>query len=77
MRPARADDEDTPRTRPDDAERSATPAEPRDAGTGTGRRRSGEPVLPTRAAEDAPERWGDPDDSNDERLRRDVPPHWA
>jgi len=37
------------------------------------------PVLPTRAWADMDEAWGDrrEDDSNDERLLRDKPPHWA
>ncbi|MFZ9744403.1 MAG: hypothetical protein ACO3BY_02605 [Aquiluna sp.] len=29
------------------------------------------------ASEDRPERWGDGDDSNDDRLRDDKPPHWG
>ncbi|CAB4548191.1 MAG: hypothetical protein F2536_04165 [Actinobacteria bacterium] len=29
------------------------------------------------ATEDRPERWGDGDDSNDDRLRDDKPPHWG
>lgn len=35
-----------------------------------------EPVLPTRAAEDSDAAWGDAEDSNDARLRDNVPPHW-
>lgn len=38
--------------------------------------RGGDPVLPTRAAEDTPEAWGEQPDSNDRRLRDNVPPHW-
>jgi hypothetical protein len=36
------------------------------------------PVLPDRAAEDSDAAWGDEerDDSNDERLERERPPHW-
>ncbi|WP_022882470.1 hypothetical protein [Gryllotalpicola ginsengisoli] len=33
------------------------------------------PALPPRA--EAPEERGERDDSNDERLRRDLPPHWG
>ncbi len=36
------------------------------------------PLLPDRAAEDDPERWGDRDRSEDDadrRLRDEVPPH--
>ncbi len=40
-----------------------------------------EPVLPVRAAEDTDRAWGgawrESDDSNDERLLRDKPPHWS
>jgi hypothetical protein len=32
-------------------------------------------VLPERAAEDDPARWGEEED-DDERLLGDVPPHW-
>jgi hypothetical protein len=35
--------------------------------------RNGEPV---RAADDEDAAWGDRADSNDEQLRRDVPPHY-
>lgn len=33
-------------------------------------------VLPTSADSDSFRAWGDSDDSNDERLRREKPPHW-
>lgn len=34
-------------------------------------------ALPDRAAEDSDRAWGEHgEDSNDDRLRRDVPPHW-
>lgn len=33
-------------------------------------------VLPTGSDEDSYRAWGDSDDSNDERLRREKPPHW-
>lgn len=29
-----------------------------------------------RASEDTDRAWGDGSDSNDDRLRRDLPPHW-
>lgn len=36
-----------------------------------------EPVTPRRSADDSDTGWGDrPTESNDERLLRDVPPHW-
>jgi hypothetical protein len=31
---------------------------------------------PTRAKDDTDEAWGDRGNSNDEQLKRDVPPHW-
>jgi hypothetical protein len=31
----------------------------------------------TRASEDTDRAWGDGVDSNDDRLRRDLPPHWG
>ena len=34
------------------------------------------PLIPDRSADDSDTGWGDGSDSNDERLRRDVPPHW-
>ncbi|MCC2307171.1 hypothetical protein [Cellulomonas chengniuliangii] len=34
------------------------------------------PLIPERSADDSDTGWGDGSDSNDERLRRDVPPHW-
>ncbi|GIG24610.1 hypothetical protein [Cellulomonas denverensis] len=36
------------------------------------------PVTPRRSADDSDTGWGDrPADSNDDRLIRDVPPHWG
>jgi hypothetical protein len=37
-----------------------------------------EPVLPDRGTDDTDRGWGEPpdDDDPDERLRREVPPHW-
>lgn len=34
------------------------------------------PLVPDRSADDSDTGWGDGYDSNDERLLRDVPPHW-
>lgn len=35
------------------------------------------PALPVRSLDDGDLGWGGvPDESNDERLRQDVPPHW-
>ena len=35
-------------------------------------------ILPTKAAEDDPRRWGDaPDDDHDAWLREQKPPHWG
>ncbi|GAA1498180.1 hypothetical protein [Paeniglutamicibacter kerguelensis] len=34
------------------------------------------PVLPERAAEDDPRRWGDADDDLGEWMRSQRPPHW-
>lgn len=35
-----------------------------------------EKAVPFRAADDSDVGWGDADDANDDRLRRDKPPHW-
>jgi hypothetical protein len=32
--------------------------------------------APVRAGEDTDRAWGDASDSNDDRLKSDVPPHW-
>ena len=34
------------------------------------------PLIPDRSADDSDTGWHESSDSNDERLRRDVPPHW-
>jgi hypothetical protein len=35
------------------------------------------PLIPTRSSDDSDTGWGErPDDANDDRLLRDVPPHW-
>lgn len=57
-------------------------AEPTSAGVPgqVGARRSTDaPILPTRAWSDTDEAWGDrrDDDSNDQRLLREKPPHWS
>jgi hypothetical protein len=44
------------------------PRTPATAGTGA-------PILPDRVAEDAPEPGSD--ESNDDRIAGDVPPHWG
>ena len=36
-----------------------------------------EPLFDEPASDDRPEVWGDSDDSNDDRLRDDKPPHWG
>ena len=38
----------------------------------------GEPVIPSRSADDSDVGWheGSGESTNDERLRRDDPPHW-
>ena len=38
----------------------------------------GDPVIPARSADDSDVGWHEKagDSTNDERLRRDVPPHW-
>gem|GEM_PF-5781955 len=33
-------------------------------------------VLPSSPEHDSARAWGDTDDSNDERLRHEKPPHW-
>ncbi|MEN0129329.1 MAG: hypothetical protein AAGC49_07810, partial [Brevundimonas sp.] len=35
-----------------------------------------EPALPVRALDDSDVGWGEASDANDDRLRRDKPPHW-
>jgi len=35
-----------------------------------------EPLIPERSADDSDAGWHESSDSNDDRLRRDVPPHW-
>jgi hypothetical protein len=35
-----------------------------------------EPAIPVRSADDTDVGWGEASDANDDRLRRDKPPHW-
>jgi hypothetical protein len=35
------------------------------------------PILPERTRDDTGPGWGESDDSNDDRLFEDRPPHWA
>ena len=39
--------------------------------------KSKQPLFEEKAFEDTASAWGDPDDSNDDRLRDDKPPHWG
>ena len=39
--------------------------------------RKAQPLFDEKAFEDTPQAWGDDDDSNDDRLRDDKPPHWG
>ncbi|WP_423184974.1 hypothetical protein [Arthrobacter sp. NyZ413] len=42
------------------------------------RRRAAGGILPKKASEDDPRRWGDePDDDRDAWLREQRPPHWG
>ncbi|GAB3803862.1 hypothetical protein GCM10028798_23440 [Humibacter antri] len=43
----------------------------------SGERSGGATDVPVRAAEDTDRAWGDRSDSNDDRLKRDLPPHWG
>lgn len=54
------------------------PTEPRPGTTPPTRRTVDDaPVIPGRSADDSDTGWGDErSDSNDDRLLRDVPPHW-
>jgi len=38
---------------------------------------SEEAPLPEQTRDDTRRGWGDSDDSNDDRLHEDRPPHWA
>lgn len=39
--------------------------------------RKAQPLFEEKAYEDTSRAWGDPDDSNDDRLRDERPPHWG
>ncbi|WP_460580513.1 hypothetical protein [Humibacter ginsengisoli] len=43
----------------------------------SGPRASGGADAPVRASEDTDRAWGDRSDSNDDRLKQDLPPHWG
>jgi hypothetical protein len=54
----------SPDRRPEDADRPRPPVDDT-------------PLIPGRSADDSDAGWGDDrGDSNDDRLLRDVPPHW-
>jgi hypothetical protein len=64
-----------PTDEPGEETTAPAPAEPRPPGApGV----PDEPVLPDRGADDTDQGWGEPpeDDDPDDRLRREVPPHW-
>jgi hypothetical protein len=44
---------------------------------GKGKDQAGGGVLPTKAAEDDPRRWGDADEDHDAWLKEQKPPHWG
>ncbi|CAM3438300.1 hypothetical protein OCAE111667_09980 [Occultella aeris] len=66
---------------PDSTESDGATAEPGsigDADDATRPSGRSEPTIPNRAWEDDDRAWGDgASDSDDDRLRRDVPPHWS
>jgi hypothetical protein len=74
------------RTVPDPAQvgGAAAGSAPSDQGAGVRRRKgrrvvrtgAGDTVVPARSADDCDLGWHEGADTNDERLRRDVPPHW-
>lgn len=53
-----------------------SPAAPSPAASSPARRVDDEPLLPGRSADDSDAGWHEGSDSNDDRLRQDVPPHW-
>lgn len=69
----------TDRPAPDaSGEQSAVPDDRPDERTAAAarRRRTGDPVLP-RSPDESDVGWGEQDGDDDERLRREVPPHWS
>ncbi len=66
--------------RPIDDDPQDTPTPPRTAPSPATRVKSSvvddHPLVPDRSADDSDTGWGDGYDSNDDRLLRDVPPHW-
>ncbi len=60
-----------------DQSATGTAGTPADAVGGAASARSHEPAVPGRSLDDSDLGWGDrADDSNDERLRQNRPPHW-
>ncbi|WP_417216107.1 DNA helicase [Arthrobacter sp.] len=55
-----------------DAPQSTDPRAAEPAG-----RHAADPVLPSRAADDDPKRWGDREGDHDQWLREQRPPHWG
>lgn len=54
---------------PEDLEQEAAPGQQQAGAAG---------ILPNKAAEDDPRRWGDaPDNDHDEWLKENKPPHWG
>lgn len=71
-----AEEQPAPRRR---RHRRATGGVPAPAGETPSRPDAAEPLLPTRGADDEDTGWGETPGGaggNDERLLRDVPPHW-
>lgn len=77
--PQRREQQRPDRARPDAQSTDPQPADPRPTGQATAPRRAvpDVPLIPTRSADDSDTGWGErADDANDDRLLRDVPPHW-
>lgn len=73
--PAEGSSEQTPRRRRHRRATGGVPPVP--PGTvDPGAAVTGEPVVPRRSADDEDTGWGETPTGNDERLLRDVPPHW-
>lgn len=68
----------TGQIKPEPVKREPAKSEPRKSGpakTGVSKRKLPK-ILPTGSESDSHRSWGDSDDSNDERLRHEKPPHW-
>ena len=81
MRPVSTDETSADRTGPDvvrDREGAPDPASSRPLSSVTARATTTPdvPLIPTRSADDSDTGWGERVESNDDRLLRDVPPHW-